>query len=134
MSHYIVAKTLTFVLIPSDIPVTIDEKTGEILVNAIDRDKFDQEIFQCTITAYEAKDELSSITQDVSFVVKDINNQIPVIQFSKGDKTVDALSFEIEESTRAQLPSDYKIEVSDRDTVSKMMKEVKQKYHRIQAL
>lgn len=58
---------------------TIDNLTGTITVEGIDRDALQQEIFLFTLRATEEHEPNFYVEQDVTFIVSDINDNAPTI-------------------------------------------------------
>ncbi|KAK4881842.1 hypothetical protein RN001_005161 [Aquatica leii] len=84
----------------------INEETGEITIEKIDRDSLGIELFSFELLAYEKDDPNSNTSQSITIVVEDINDHEPKI-------TIDKTQVLIPESTVATL--DVKIEISDVD-------------------
>ncbi|XP_018321282.1 protocadherin Fat 4 isoform X3 [Agrilus planipennis] len=85
----------------------IENKTGVITINPIDRDALDNSIYYFTIFAYEVPDPTWMINQSVTVIVNDVNDNIPVI-------TMSPLSVSIEENKTLSLP--INITINDIDT------------------
>nr|AHJ10508.1 cadherin [Alphitobius diaperinus] len=92
--------------------ITIDPETGVITINKIDREKGykdDQVIFD--VTAFEVPDPSAKITDQVTLIIQDIDDNIPEITTKDGSKP---LQIQVPENT-ADL-GELDITVSDIDT------------------
>lgn len=88
----------------------VDEKSGVITINPIDRDELQKEIFRFVVFAYEVPEPTSNINATIIVVVEDDNDNSPVI-------APGALTIDIDEEKYTTLEFDPAIVISDPDLV-----------------
>lgn len=103
---------------------SILEDSGNVTIGAIDRDKYQRNTYNLQILAFECNDPSSATPTSISVVVKDKNDNSPIIcaqASGNGNPRSDCLDKEIEisleEGKPATLNSFYIIGITDPDEV-----------------
>lgn len=94
----------------TDQQVSIDKDSGVLTVKDIDIDSIENTIFLLQIKAYEEENPSSFVTQDVTLIVNDVNDNKPTI-------TLDPTSLNIDEGA-SSIDGINTFNVLDPDSVS----------------
>ncbi|XP_063995154.1 protocadherin Fat 4-like [Diachasmimorpha longicaudata] len=87
---------------------SVDTKTGHIIINPIDRDTLEKEVFRFSIIAYEKENITSKIEATIVIIVEDLNDHSPVV-------TPQELTIAIEEAKYMTLNFPAPIIITDPD-------------------
>lgn len=115
--------------------ITLDdtENSTQVHVAAIDRDATNLDEYNFTITAYEVGDETSTLSDEILFIIEDIDDNDPLISLEKisdiqcpdsNIQTIETHQYNDDQSVTLNICENFDqslpltITVKDRDTVS----------------